>query len=186
MNNNLKKCLEILKNISSNSGRAAKESILKENKDNELLKDILFFLYNPYIVTGISSKRLSKKIKLKANRELTTITDVINFLKINNTGTDKYIRIIQNWIIKQDIQYQDILKQLVTKSLKIGITAKTINKIHKNFIPEFNVMLAEKYYENINRVNREFIITTKLDGNRRKSRHAICQAWLVQYSGDLT
>lgn len=55
---------------------------------------------------------------------------------------------------------------MVTKSLKIGITAKTINKIHKNFIPEFNVMLAEKYYENINRVNGKFIITTKLDGNR--------------------
>ncbi|NFH40772.1 RNA ligase family protein [Clostridium sporogenes] len=166
MNNNLKECLEILKSIGADSSRIAKEHILKENKDNQLLKDILFFLYNPYIVTGINTKKLNKKVKLEVSNELDTIIDVMNFLKVNNTGTDEYIKIIQNWIANQDLEYQDVLKQLVTKSLKIGITAKTINKIHKNFIPEFNVMLAEKYYENTNKVNGEFIITTKLDGNR--------------------
>ncbi|HDK7194970.1 TPA: hypothetical protein PTV74_003278 [Clostridium botulinum] len=166
MNNNLKECLEILKNIGNNSSRIAKENILKENKDNQLLKDILFFLYNPYIVTGMNTKKLNKKVKSEIKNELNTIIDVINFLKMNNTGTDEHIKTIQNWINNQELQYQDILKQLATKTLKIGVTAKTINKIHKNFIPEFNVMLAEKYYENINKVNGEFIITTKLDGNR--------------------
>ncbi|GAA0082883.1 ATP-dependent DNA ligase [Clostridium sp. CTA-6] len=166
MNNNLKECLEILKSIGNDSSRIAKENILKENKDNQLLKDILFFLYNPYIVTGISTKKLNKNVKLEVNNKLDTITDVMKFLKVNNTGTDEYIRTIQNWITNQDVEYQDVLKQLVTKSLKIGITAKTINKIHKNFIPEFNVMLAEKYYENMDRVKGKFIITTKLDGNR--------------------
>ncbi|WP_061336657.1 RNA ligase family protein [Clostridium botulinum] len=166
MKNNLKECLEILKSIGNDSGRIAKETILKENKDNQLLKDILFFLYNPYIVTGISTKKLNKKVKLEVDNKLNTIIDVMDFLKTNNTGTDEHIKVIQNWINNQDLQYQDILKQLVTKSLKIGITSKTINKIHKNFIPEFNVMLAEKYHENINRVKGKFIITTKLDGNR--------------------
>lgn len=166
MDNNLKECLEILKSIQDNSGRIAKENILKENKDNQLLKDMLFFLYNPYIVTGISTKKLNKNVKLEVNKNLNTIIDVMDFLKMNNTGTDQCIKIIQNWINNQDLEHQDMLKQLVTKSLKIGITAKTINKIHKNFIPEFNVMLAEKYYENIDRVKGKFIITTKLDGNR--------------------
>ncbi|MBD5589094.1 RNA ligase family protein [Clostridium botulinum] len=166
MDNNLKECLEVLKNIGNDSSRIAKENILKENEDNQLLKDILFFLYNPYIVTGISTKKLNKKVKLEVDNKLNTIIDVMDFFKINNTGTDEHIKIIQNWINNQDLQYQDILKQLVTKSLKIGITSKTINKIHKNFIPEFNVMLAEKYHENINRVKGKFIITTKLDGNR--------------------
>lgn len=167
MENKIKDCLEILNSIQINSGRKIKEQILEENKENDLLKDLLYFLYNPYIITGLSTKKINKEVKLNTSKELNSILNVIEFLKINNTGTDEYIKTIQNWISKQDKQYQEILKQIVTKSLKIGITAKTINKIYgKGFIPTFNVMLAEKYYENIDKVKDKFIITTKLDGNR--------------------
>ena len=43
--------------------------------------------------------------------------------------------------------HREIYKQIFTKELKLGITAKTINKVWKDFIPEFNVMLAEKYWD---------------------------------------
>ena len=42
----------------------------------------------------------------------------------------------------------DLLKAIITKNLPIGIDAKTINKVIPNLIPEFNVMLANKYFDN--------------------------------------
>ena len=61
--------------------------------------------------------------------------------------------------------------QIFTKELKLGITSKTINKVFPNLIPEFNVMLAEKYWdrmEELEKTNPDIIISQKLD------RHKVC------------
>ena len=57
---------------------------------------------------------------------------------------------------------------MLLKDLKIGCNSKTINKVWKDLIPSFNVMLAESYFkQKENYINgREFVISTKLDGNR--------------------
>ena len=49
----MKQVIEIIKELQSTSSRIEKERILSENKDNELLKCIFEFVYNPYIVSGI-------------------------------------------------------------------------------------------------------------------------------------
>ena len=47
----MEEVLKILEEIKNASGKA-KQDILEKNKDNDLLKKVLFFVYNPYIVTG--------------------------------------------------------------------------------------------------------------------------------------
>lgn len=161
--------LKILKSIGEHSGRMDKENIIKANKNNKLLRDVLQFVYDPYIVVGISDKKLSKKVKgqFPIKAEELSITDIFDYLRCNKTGTGKDILFVQSWIGNQNEEDIDILNQIITKSLKIGVTAKTLNKIYGiDFIKEFNVMLAEKYYENQEKVIGEFILTTKLDGNR--------------------
>ena len=46
--------------MKSTSSRTGKEEILKEYKDNTGVKFILYFVYNPYIITGISKKKIDK------------------------------------------------------------------------------------------------------------------------------
>ena len=48
----MEKVLKILEEIKNASGKR-KQEILEENKSNELLKEVLFFVYNPYIITGL-------------------------------------------------------------------------------------------------------------------------------------
>ena len=43
--------------------RTGKERILEENKDNELFKEILKFLLDDDLITGISTKKLKNKIE---------------------------------------------------------------------------------------------------------------------------
>lgn len=162
----MKRVIEIIKELKSHSGRIDKENILKRNKDNELFKEVLRFTYDPYIVTGISKKKLNKKVKFKPYDTEDDIIDMMAYLTKNNTGKDKDIIYIQNWLRNQEDK--EILSEIITKDLKCGITAKTINKVFKCLIREFNVMLASGYFKDDNdkKVKGDFILTTKLDGVR--------------------
>ncbi|WP_125154389.1 RNA ligase family protein [Clostridium rectalis] len=162
--------LKIFNEIKSISSRGIKEEILKKNKNNQLLENVLKFVFNPYIVTGVSKKKINKKVNNTSNLSIPIISNIVkmmDYLKENNTGKYLDILAIQNFIKLAPKELQELYTQIATKSLKIGITAKTLNKIYgKGFIPEFNVMLANKYFDRIEKVKGEFIITTKLDGGR--------------------
>lgn len=164
------KILEKIKNTSSNN---EKQAILEQNKNNELLKEILKFVYNPYFKTGLSSKKIKKKITPTEYRLLlqpdNSITYIFNYLKDHNTGTDQDIAHVQWYIRNYSEGCPEIVEEILTQNLKIGMTAKSINKVWENLIPEFNVMLADKYWEKIDKLEQEkprILVTQKLDGMR--------------------
>lgn len=164
------KILEKIKNTSSNN---EKQGILEQNKNDELLKEILYFVYNPYFRTGLSSKKIKKKIAPTEYRLLlqpdNSITYIFNYLKDHNTGTDQDIAHVQWYIRNYSEGCSEIVEEILTQNLKIGMTAKSINKVWNNLIPEFNVMLADKYWEKIDKLEQEkprILVTQKLDGMR--------------------
>lgn len=164
----MEKVIEVLMNLKQNSGKRLQE-ILQENYTNLLLQDVLAFVFDPFITTGLSKKKINKKLEVGISTESLSILDIFDYLKKNNTGTDADISIIQSFINIQPEEYHEIYKQIFTKELKLGITAKTINKVWKGLIPEFNVMLAEKYVDRKDKLENEkpsIIITQKLDGIR--------------------
>lgn len=172
----MKELLKIFTDLKNDSSRTGKEAILKSNSDNKLFREVLKFVYNPYIVTGISTKKLNKKMDKKVEERLVEmgnfsieniVKDVIAYLKENNSGKDSDIAYLQAVISKLETEEErSLLKQIVTKDLKVGITSKTINKVYGKTIPEFSVMLAESYEKKVDKVEGKFYITQKLDGNR--------------------
>jgi len=162
----MQEVLSIINQLASTSSRNEKEDILKKNQSNEKLKDVFHFVYNTYILTGLSTKKINKKTKEKGNI-FENFEDMKNYILKHNTGTDHDIATVQNFIKNQPIELQDFYKKVFTKDLKIGITSGTLNKIYgKEFIPEFDVMLAKKFEEHSHKIKGNFIITEKLDGNR--------------------
>src|SRR5690606_9483773 len=173
----MRELVGIFTDLKNDSSRTGKEAILKAHEDNELFREVLEFVYNPYIVTGISTKKLNKKMEKKVNDKLVEmgdlpmediVEDVIAYIKENNSGRDNDIAYLQAIIKRLETdEEKDLLKQIVTKDLKVGITSKTINKVYgKGTIPEFSVMLAESYEKKADKVKGKFYITQKLDGNR--------------------
>lgn len=182
----LKDTVSIFKQIQSVSGRIDKESILKNNINNEEFKFILEFLYNPYKLTGIKVKKLLKYINFTSDKvkQFKDVHEAIDYITVNCTGRDEDVMVIANFINTYDTDINspvhDFLQDLFTKSFKCGITAATINKVFKyTFIPEFDVMLAEKFIETKKikgekkivehwrrYIDQLVVATTKLDGNR--------------------
>ena len=161
---------ELFDKLQATSGRIDKESILKENTNNEDFKNIIYFLLNSYIVTGLSAKKINKNIGVlpNINYNITELLDLLDYLKTNNTGRDVDISICESYFTNFDTEIQEFIKSILTKSIKIGVDAKTINKVWgKGFIPTFECMLAEKYFEHPEKVEgKNFTITLKLDGIR--------------------
>lgn len=141
--------LKILERIEATSSRNDKEDILRQNSNNNDLKKLLEYVYNPYKVFGIGKKAFKKgTISLKYK----DIFELLDYLLLHNTGTDIDKSYVNTFISSQPEEYHDMYKRIILKDLKIGITDKTINKIYKDLIPTFTVQLAEpfeKFYTNV-------------------------------------
>ena len=168
----MKEVLEIINQIKATSSRNEKEAILKQHKDNEDLRYILDVVYNPYIILGIKDKKLKKMIDRAdgfKNKFGDDFKALIEYLKQNNTGRDYDVRLAAEFLRATfDEELYDFYWEVVTKDLKIGVTAKSINKAFgEQFIPQFDVMLAKKFEDEEHKVKgKEFVITEKLDGMR--------------------
>lgn len=172
---NLKNVYSVFTQIEKQSGKIAKETILKNNESNTDFLKALTFLLNQYIVTGISSKKISKdipaKTKLKLLDDITylkSLDEVITYVTENNTGKDVDILSIKTYTDSLiNGLHKEFVEGLVTKSLKLGISEKTVNKVYgKDTIPTFAVMLAESFAKKQDKITGKFYVTLKLDGNR--------------------
>ena len=63
----LREVKEIFDKIASVSGKKDKEKIIKNNKDNELFLECLKFLLDSNITTGLSKKKINKKVQIYQN-----------------------------------------------------------------------------------------------------------------------
>ena len=165
----VKELYEIFEEIKSTPSRLNKESLLLKYKDNDLLKEIFKFIYDPLIVTGISKKKLNKVVDLEGVYEITNLGELMKYLQRNYTGSDKDIAIVQKYIERQsNNESKEFVRNLVIKDFPIGLSSTTLNKVYgKSFIKKFSCMLASKLdYEKIKDINDELVITKKIDGNR--------------------
>lgn len=170
MQEQVERMIKIINELSSTTSRIEKENIISSNKDCEYFIEMCKFLYDPMIVSGLSSTKIEKKQSSYSFdffniKERMTFIEVLAYLKEHNTGRDTDIEVVQDYISEYK-EYSEILKKIFTKELKLGIDATTVNKVlGEGFIKTFDVMLAENYFENKEVVeDKEFCLSLKLDG----------------------
>ena len=165
-----------LKELRDESSKKVKTEIIQKYQTNPLFMDVLYFLYNPFIVTGLSTKKMSRDVT--PNRQITDLKELLDYLIDNNTGSDEVLSVVQGYLSTHDDEAKEILSQLVSKTLVLGVSAKSINTaIKDNLIPVFEVQLAFPYDKAITATSSTrqidrygdddlFYVTQKLDGFR--------------------
>ena len=160
---------EFVKEITTSASRKYKQEVLTKYKDDEVIQKYLKIVYDPYLVFGISEKKLYKKVSCTAY-PADHVFDLFYWLEKHNTGTDAAIKMCQETlavVASEDQEAAVLLEELICKDLSIGVDSKTINSVIPNLIPQFSCMLAQKYFEKPEKLSgKTFAITTKLDGFR--------------------
>lgn len=168
--NEFLKVVEIINGLRGTTKNTEKTAILKENKDNELLKRVLYYTYNSYMKYGVSEK-IFDNMAFVTNKQssYTDIFELLDTLAKSNINDKLRSDVAVFFGTIEDEEVADLCKCMLLKDLNIGCNVKTINKVFKDLIPTFACMLSESLFKNnnIQRVQgKEFILTQKLDGNR--------------------
>lgn len=164
MHTDLIEVKELFDKIANTSGKNDKIKIIKQNKDNELFVECLKFLLDSDIVTGLSKKKINKKVAVMGYR-LETIEEAMEYLKQHNSGKDSDIAMIKDFCDRQE-GCKLFCEGLFTKSLKIGVDVKGVNKAIPNLIQQHQVMLASKFE---GKLKGEVSMSLKLDGIRNSA-----------------
>ena len=166
----MEEIIKLFKQIQETSSLNDKKVIIDANKDNELFKKCLLFLLDGNINTGISNKKINKKVE--PSSELapyylcrnSTFEEVMDYLIKNNTGTDADIYEIQSFLDGQEDR--DFYEQMITKSFKLGADKKVINSVIPGLIPTFEIQLGTSI-EKCKLVDGTYIsISHKMNGTR--------------------
>jgi len=160
------KAIQLLQQIAQTTKNKEKIQLIKQGKDNDAFLYFLNVGFNPFINTHL--KQLPDYKSATEEKYITdyrAFRDFINYAVNNNRSNDLLEKFY--FFISRCGKEHSIYSKLITKSLKIGISVKTINKaLGYEFIPDTTLMKA---YD-INKLNENLsfplYVEEKLDGVR--------------------
>ncbi len=138
----LDKFNEMYIELSNVNSTLDKLEILKKYPEN---KELLFYVYHPLYVYGVTSKNLIKNKDLPLDEYIHAhIIFLLDKLKDRKLTGHKAI-IAVNSFIDINPKYEDLIYKIIDRNLKVGIGSTEINKVWKGLIPEFSLQLAKSY-----------------------------------------
>lgn len=159
-----------VKEITASNSRLHKQAVLQKYKDDAVVKRYLQIAFDPYLVYGLSAKKLHREVQVAEISFPPAPLELFVHLENHNTGRDFDIAVCQatlDLVAGCDRECAELLEKLICKDLSIGCDIKTINREIPGLIPEFKVQLANKYFDKPAVVEgKMFCITTKIDGGR--------------------
>ena len=160
---------EIIAALAAETSTKAKSAILEKYKDNFDLKLYFKATLDPFINYWI---RISDVPELSGinNLDAVTIQEVINNLN-GRVFTGHAARdYVYGVMLSLTVEDQILLKNMVNRDANCKVAEGLVNKCWKNLIPEFPVMLADKYdaktAKNVPEGQDKIIVQKKEDGGR--------------------
>ena len=140
----MEKAVQAVIEIQETSGINAKLSIVKDNAHLEEFRNILWCALNPRITYNVSEATLLQPLPyiLEASSIFNDIFEACEFLASKKALDDGTLFQVKLFLQKQPPVYFKLYVQILSKTLRLGITAKNINKVIPDLIPEWDVQQA--------------------------------------------
>lgn len=152
------------------NGSNDKQKFIKEHANDEGFKSFLYYALNPLLSYNLSEKTLRKEDGIPQNSGYKPFKDIFEcceYLSRLRGIDDATVRQVKMFLNTIPDDARELYIKLLSKTLRLGVTAKTVNKIIPNLIPEWEIQQAypiEKYP--IKNGTTEFWLTQKLNGTR--------------------
>ena len=162
--------LEILDTIASDTKRKFKESVLEKHKNDPTLRKAFWAAYNPELTFWIAAH--PQVTDYAGTMTLVTASDeiLVNLAtrKITGHAGIEFYREVLSSLNEDDAQ---VLRLIIDRDLRCGVQIPTINKIWKNLIPTYDIMLAGKEPKHLQ--FPDVVVQTKFDGVRCIVTHGL-------------
>lgn len=182
-NNELDNIASTLSSLQELSGSNDKKAYLKANCGGDEIKYLLTVLLDSKYSLGL--KKLGKigvssKTTIRTFSELKTLIEKM----LNSNMSDKLRGEVIMFLGGCSIDTQDVLKALLQKTLKLGVTSKSYSEVFKGEIQEHPIALAKSPNEAV--PSLPCIVGTKYDGIRYTQLNIIVTEDIVTLGNALT
>jgi len=143
--------LSILDSLAATSSRLDKESILKKESNNELLKRVFRIALDPmlnFYVLKIPEYNIeAHPNKIELDAAINAIVDNLPTRKVTGHAAIQFLINILEQLSADDAV---VIERIIGRDLRCGVSEKTVNRVWgKNFVQTFGVMLAGPDCKNI-------------------------------------
>ena len=159
--------LQILQELEQNNSRNFKIELLTKHKDNELLKEVCRLANDPF--TQFYQRKIPEYRKMYGNVLIDLKSAVDNLSILSSRTLTGNAAIAQLQMILSSVTAEDalVIKRIIQKDLKCGVSTSTVNKVWKNLIPEFPCMLCSPFEQKlVDKITFPAIVQKKEDGMR--------------------
>ena len=109
----LSKFYDLYKRLNATASRLEKEKILGGFADDAEVKAVLHFIFNPFIVTGISDKKLSKKNCKTTETADAGLLSVLDYFTAHNTGRDEDIIYLNKYLNSKEERFRPVAADIL-------------------------------------------------------------------------
>ena len=157
-----------LRRLQEAIGSIRKTQLLREFQDDANFRNFLYYALNPMLTYKISEQTLRSPIRYDSAITLTmtdifSVCELLSKRKALDAGT---VYQVCAFVQSSPPDEADVYIKLLSKTLRLGVTAKTVNKVITNLIPEWEVQQAYPIDKYPLKENTEFWLTQKLNGVR--------------------
>lgn len=170
---NINAALQAILCIQVTSSTNAKIDLVKANADNPEFRSLIWYALHPRLTYNVSEATLTKELpfSMGAQSIFKDIFEVCEWLASRKAADDATVFQVLLFLQQQPEEHQAIYSQLLSKTLRIGLTAKNINKAIPEFFPEWEVQQAFPIDKYPLAPNTWFALTQKLNGVRATYYH---------------
>lgn len=160
---------DFVEQSNSTNSNTDKLNVLKTYTQYDVVRKALVYTYNNFKQYGVTSKNCKKRSDLVAPENFyNDFFSLLDDLDDRNITGHSAIQVI-NAFVKENIEFEEIIWNILDRNLKTRSTASTINKAIPNLIPTFDVALAKAFDEKTQKKvnwNDGWQVSRKLDGCR--------------------
>lgn len=159
--------LKAILQLQSTSGAIAKKRLIEHNKNNPEFLEILYYALHPLLTYKVSEKALREaKPLFDGGPDYKTIGSVCRDLSSRKALDSLSVRYVKGFLDNLPVAEQDLYMKLLAKTLRLGVTGKTVNKVVPGLIPEWEVQQAYPIDKYPFKDGTWFALTQKLNGVR--------------------
>lgn len=155
--------------LQSMRGTIEKTEFIRANADNDEFRSFLYYALNPLLTYKVSEQTLLRQGEYDPAITLvfTNIFEICEMLSRRRAVDDATLYQILSFLsMVSDKDERELYIKLLAKTIRLGVTAKTVNKIIPGLIPEWEVQQAYPVDKYPIADGTWFSLTQKLNGVR--------------------